>query len=232
MWQEDASGNRTAVSLGLTYPGTLADGEYIDGTFPGPLAQSTKYVLVFKGTIGTSGATALDPVDEGIAIAARSFTVDPPTVRVSPLTSEIPRLRIKDYELYRPLINPACPECEPDSSDPEWAGLFPVWTPFEPYWHADTGNPASFQVNGWRMGNSDVAYAWLYNGEHGTSAAFWQMSVFCAYYDPELPGCVVQHIWYGVKTTGDTPLGVYWRNELESGCFDPNSPDLLTIEAY
>ena len=57
--------------------GTLSDGDTKNITFPGPVSQSTTFVLVYKGTIGASNSTALDPIDADIGIAAKDFTVGP-----------------------------------------------------------------------------------------------------------------------------------------------------------
>jgi hypothetical protein len=41
------------------------------------LSEATKFILVYKGTIGVNGAQPSDPVDANIAIAAQTFTLDP-----------------------------------------------------------------------------------------------------------------------------------------------------------
>jgi len=71
--KEATDGTRTPVSgFSETYPGSLADGAVlVVGTMPGPpIRDLTKFILVFKGSIGTT-----DPVDAGIAIAAKQFTL-------------------------------------------------------------------------------------------------------------------------------------------------------------
>jgi hypothetical protein len=80
LYQDDNSGNRTAVTLNLAWGGnsTLPDGGALDGTFSATFASGTKLMLVYKGTIGIDGATppaSLDPADAGIAIAAQSFSI-------------------------------------------------------------------------------------------------------------------------------------------------------------
>ena len=76
LYSDDATGNRTAVNtLNLTWNGTsnLTAGGNITGNFV-PVANATVYTLVYNGTIGTNaGNLALDPVDDGKAIAATEF---------------------------------------------------------------------------------------------------------------------------------------------------------------
>jgi hypothetical protein len=60
---------QTTLSTNLPNTGSFAM------TFPGSIPEPTNLVLVYQGTIGVAnGSTALDPVDAGIAIAAKSFT--------------------------------------------------------------------------------------------------------------------------------------------------------------
>jgi hypothetical protein len=44
-------------------------------TFPEPASPDDKLLLVYQGTIGWTNDDALDPVDKGIGIAAKTFTV-------------------------------------------------------------------------------------------------------------------------------------------------------------
>jgi hypothetical protein len=71
---QDTNGIRsllTSVTLNTNLPNTNS----FAMTFPGSIPEPTNLVLVYQGTIGvTNGSTALDPVDAGIAIAAKSFT--------------------------------------------------------------------------------------------------------------------------------------------------------------
>jgi len=80
LYQDDAGGNRTPVSLTVpwTDSSTLADGAALDGTVSGTFSGDTKLTLVYQGTIGVGAGSpppALDSVDALIAIAAKSFQV-------------------------------------------------------------------------------------------------------------------------------------------------------------
>jgi hypothetical protein len=85
LYWDDASGNRT----GLLNPGNSTDGNFIPGwsgtltilnngtvsaSFKPPTSAVTSYTLVYKGTIGASTGAQHDEVDEGIAIAAKTFS--------------------------------------------------------------------------------------------------------------------------------------------------------------
>jgi hypothetical protein len=83
LFYDDASGTRAELigpNFSTTYSPSsgLAAGSPVTGTFT-PSAGSSNYLVVFQGSIGTSGTTALDPVDAGIAIAAAKFNIQPPT---------------------------------------------------------------------------------------------------------------------------------------------------------
>jgi hypothetical protein len=86
LYWDDASGNRTR----LLNPGSSTDGNFIPGwsgtltilnngtasaTFKPPTSAVRSYTLVYKGTIGAASGpgTEHDPVDDGIAIAAKTF---------------------------------------------------------------------------------------------------------------------------------------------------------------
>jgi hypothetical protein len=81
--------------IGWNSSGNLGDPSNIFQTndsiaivFAGPVTNTTKFTVVYQGTIGIDGSgNALDPVDAGIAIAATSFTVTaPPPPNISNLT--------------------------------------------------------------------------------------------------------------------------------------------------
>ncbi|MDE3066594.1 MAG: hypothetical protein KGJ60_03485, partial [Verrucomicrobiota bacterium] len=72
LFWDDSTGNRselTGSDFSTTYSGALAAGGTITVTFTPPV-NAVRYTLVYQGTIGTSGGTALDPVDDGIAVIA------------------------------------------------------------------------------------------------------------------------------------------------------------------
>ena len=74
-YDDHTTGKRTPVSDAdfSGYGGSLDDGHYFDVPFS-PQTDATNYVLIYKGTIGVDAShNALDPVDDGIAIAASSF---------------------------------------------------------------------------------------------------------------------------------------------------------------
>ncbi|MFO1511520.1 MAG: hypothetical protein U1F83_01170 [Verrucomicrobiota bacterium] len=79
--KDDASGNnRTYVTAqaGVSLPQDLADGNTWQFNFPGPeIITATKFTLVYQGTVGPASGSSSDPVDVGIAIAAKSFTLGP-----------------------------------------------------------------------------------------------------------------------------------------------------------
>jgi hypothetical protein len=58
--------------------GALAPGAFMTATFtPPPVAVIKRYILVYKGTIGTIRGSPLDPVDTGIAVAWGVFSPVP-----------------------------------------------------------------------------------------------------------------------------------------------------------
>ena len=75
LYYDNTSGVRNWVSDGLvtTYPGTLADNESFDFDFTAPSDWVEQFILVYKGTIGVTGSQAIDPVDDGRAIAVKTF---------------------------------------------------------------------------------------------------------------------------------------------------------------
>jgi hypothetical protein len=77
LFYDDSNGNRTELTgsqFSTSYSGALADGGTITAQFTAPAGQVAQYMLVYKGTIGSAGGTAVDPVDSGIAIAAKVFS--------------------------------------------------------------------------------------------------------------------------------------------------------------
>jgi hypothetical protein len=72
LYGEDTSSNRTFLQ---SYPlsGILPSGGSTNLIYhladPGPAPSGTKFLMIFKGTIGQTNGTALDPVDANIAIA-------------------------------------------------------------------------------------------------------------------------------------------------------------------
>lgn len=82
LFYDIAGGTRTELTgpnFSTTYSGALAPNSFINGTFVAP-SDATQYILVYQGTVGTSGGSASDPVDDGIAIAATEIPpcADPP----------------------------------------------------------------------------------------------------------------------------------------------------------
>jgi hypothetical protein len=76
LFYDDTNGTRTELTgtnFTTNYSGALAAGGVVNATFINQ-ANAKQYVLMYQGTIGSSGGTALDPVDDGIAIAAGKFT--------------------------------------------------------------------------------------------------------------------------------------------------------------
>ena len=77
VWKDDA-GNRSPVGSVVTLNQNVADGTTWQFNFPGPqVTTTTKFIVVYQGTIGLTGGQASDPVDQNIAIAAKQFTVGP-----------------------------------------------------------------------------------------------------------------------------------------------------------
>jgi hypothetical protein len=77
LFYDDTNGMRTELTgtnFSTNYSGTLAAGGILHSSFA-PSTNADRYVLLYQGTIGTTGGTALDPVDSGIAIATKSFKV-------------------------------------------------------------------------------------------------------------------------------------------------------------
>jgi hypothetical protein len=53
---------------------SLPDGQTVNATFNPPTCSRVKrYTLIYRGKIGTVSGQALDPIDDGIAIAAKRF---------------------------------------------------------------------------------------------------------------------------------------------------------------
>jgi hypothetical protein len=77
LFKEDPSGNRSLVQQndlgGILPAGGHLQFIYDDDSLSGP----TRFILVYKGTIGVGGGQPLDPVDANIGIAAQIFTLDP-----------------------------------------------------------------------------------------------------------------------------------------------------------
>lgn len=75
LYWDDANHNRSEVTTAdfSDYQGSIPDGDVLDFVFDPP-PGAVGYTLVYRGTIGSNGAQALDPVDSGRAIAAASFT--------------------------------------------------------------------------------------------------------------------------------------------------------------
>jgi len=77
LFYDDSNGNRGEIQpTSTTYTGTLADNGAIQMNF-NPVQSAVKYIVVFKGTIGTANQQALDPIDANIAIASGSISVQP-----------------------------------------------------------------------------------------------------------------------------------------------------------
>jgi len=74
LFQDDESGNRTFVTN--TAVSGIANGGKMAMPFSEAISQNTNFILVYKGTIGTKGGNPSDPVDAGIAIAAKCFTLN------------------------------------------------------------------------------------------------------------------------------------------------------------
>ena len=90
--EDNTSGNRTELdNITLGAGEILADGETRE--FPAitaaPIAN-TKYFIVYQGTIGLTGTSASDPVDEGKAIAVKQICCVPESGNAVPNPLEIP----------------------------------------------------------------------------------------------------------------------------------------------
>jgi hypothetical protein len=75
IFRDDTNGVRTLVAQTNFSGQTLPNSNSMIMTFPASVPQSTNFLLVYQGTIGMNGTTALDPVDAGISIAAKQFTL-------------------------------------------------------------------------------------------------------------------------------------------------------------
>jgi hypothetical protein len=77
LYYDVSSGTRTELtgsSFSVNYTGSLAAGATVAASYTAPSGGvATRYILVYQGTIGSSGGVALDQVDSGIAIAATAF---------------------------------------------------------------------------------------------------------------------------------------------------------------
>jgi hypothetical protein len=71
---DDDNGVRTLLSQ-TPLEGTWANHTSMTLTFPSPASTNDNLLLVYQGTIGWTNDSALDPVDAGIGIAAKKFTV-------------------------------------------------------------------------------------------------------------------------------------------------------------
>jgi len=91
--KDDSAGNRSFVTSqnGVALTQNVLDGNTWQFNFPGPeVTTSTKFIMVYQGSIGLNGGNAndpSDPVDANIAIAARNFTISPPPPPCVPISS-------------------------------------------------------------------------------------------------------------------------------------------------
>lgn len=82
LFYDDTNGVRTELMMEYggfytDYSDALAAGGTVNASFS-VIRDAVSYILVYQGTIGTSGGTVSDPVDAEIAIAAKNFI--PPTI--------------------------------------------------------------------------------------------------------------------------------------------------------
>lgn len=79
LYADDADGNRSPYGLSIdgswSASSVLADGEAVDAVLQPPPGTIKGFTLVYKGTIGTDGNSALDIVDSGMAVAAYQFDI-------------------------------------------------------------------------------------------------------------------------------------------------------------
>jgi len=73
LWNDDASDNRSQVGSAFALSSVLADNAVLQMTFNSPEISSPKFMLVYKGSIGLTGGSPSDSVDENIAIAAKKL---------------------------------------------------------------------------------------------------------------------------------------------------------------
>lgn len=220
--QEDGAGNRTPVTpLSFNYTGVLADGGCIEGTLSGPVASSTKYVLIYKGTIGSSGGTATDPVDADRAIAVRQFDLNP----LEAYPGSGPRVRIKDFDKLVAAL-PLCADCQVATTQPVWDGTFDVvefWSDWYNCYPSSGIN--SLSLNGKVLYDPYVFWDWL--------GGYYTLSITC-----KTAGNQTRFVWIGKKSFGSNAAGTYVRDAAYFGdqyCshgFCAEDVDALTLEAY
>jgi hypothetical protein len=76
--KDDANGNRSFVTSqsGVSLTQNVADNGTWQFNFPGPeVTTPTKFIVVYQGTVGAASGPDSDPVDLGLAIAAKQFTL-------------------------------------------------------------------------------------------------------------------------------------------------------------
>ncbi len=154
--KEIANGDRSSIYQAALAAPMAANGT-VDLTFAGPVAGATRFIVVFKGTIGLTGTTANDPVDANIAVAATTVDIcQTPecwiaTVQINKATPEftVGNLQIISQQLARDHWEALCHS-------------YPFPTIWE--WH---GNGGSCRVA------ATANYLW---GESGSDA-----QVFCTY---------------------------------------------------
>jgi hypothetical protein len=234
---DQANGTRALIipqNFTTTYTGTLANNDAIEAEFTTPTGPITSYTLVYKGTIGVSGTTALDPVDKDIAIAAKRITcIEGPgepilcddwlfhPYRHIQESSGIGVLRVKDFSALVPSLLP-CGTCLVGSALPEWNGDIPLNQigPGASYIKWATEDPShspEFTVS--MNGASVAAYVW-------SDSCHWRLEIVCLGSGQPYP-----RIWEGRKSKGYSPRGTYVV-DLEArdpGCAAAQIP-CITIE--
>ena len=230
LFRDDSNGQRTEVPITTDYSGSLADNGTITARFDNPGTNFEKLTAIYKGTVGSSGSTALDPVDANIAIAAKQIggcmpEVYPPA-SLPNLPSTYPsRVRMKNYEAEVKTNLVGCVSCT-NAIGPEWDGTFtqlvydddPDFLQLE--WQTDV--PSGGYTIGGKGSHLHSVVFWDPDG-------FWGMALYCS-----TPGLAFPvNIWYGIKLSGDTPEGKYSRTAETGGC-SPQSDAIrcITIEYY
>jgi hypothetical protein len=234
LFYDNDSGVRTEIpspNLTTTYTGILADDDMIEAEFTTPTGPITSYTVVYKGTIGVSGTTALDPVDQDIAIAAKRITcVEGPgdPIQNDLLENLCPfafaSLTVQNFSELLPKLAP-CATCSSGSTLPQWDGGIPKDPGVGP---CENGGLQFLLANESyqpvaSLGGSPVI-AVLY-----PVFSQWELEISC--YNAASQSWPV--IWSGRKSKGYSPRGTYIVSALglatDPGC-DADTISCITLE--
>ena len=230
--QANAGGTRETIQpLEISYPGTLAVDADLTIRFDEPatpVKDDDKFFLFFQGTIGWVSPAALDPVDAGVAIAAKSVTCNCPPIHDPPAPAFLPqlpstypaRVRIKNFDSEVKAKLVGCSSCI-GPAGPEWDGTFPLKNANDEFEELFWDTAGDLTIGGKGLRGAFSYVTWNGDGE-------WGLIIFCTTQQNS-----IVEIWSGVKDSGDTPEGRYTPDSGSGACVgDPIDPPCIVVEYY